>query len=85
MDQAIAYLIATRRLNSFSVVPSIVVQRKNFDINGLWASDTEEDRDGYVGDSDIWVGEKSKGSAWLDTLADSTLVRAAKMAMYNTD
>ena len=83
LDQALAFLIGSKRLKSYSVVPSIVVQRKDFDITGLFTPN--DGGDGFVGDSDIWESGRSKGTAWRDTLADSALLRVVNAALHNTD
>ncbi|KAL5523176.1 hypothetical protein ACEPAF_1443 [Sanghuangporus sanghuang] len=96
LDQAIAHLIRTRRIQSYSVVPSIVVQRRcpradsDNNIDDLLGDD---DRQKNVtkcrysgmdeeGDSDIWVSGGKQGSRWRDSLVDSALEHIWKS---NTD
>ncbi|KAI5123231.1 hypothetical protein M0805_001320 [Coniferiporia weirii] len=78
LDQALAHLVRTHRIRSFSVVPSIVVQRR-------CALDTSAEECalvafGGLGDSDIWAGEGQKASRWRDTLEDSALARIANFS-----
>ncbi|KAL5522579.1 hypothetical protein ACEPAG_8596 [Sanghuangporus baumii] len=87
LDQAIAHLIWTRKIRSYSVVPSIVVQRRcplvNIDDSPEHeVSEKGEQRNvtrcSYLGmdedgDSDIWVSGEQKGSRWRDSLVDSAL------------
>jgi hypothetical protein len=70
LDQAIAWLVKSGRLKAFSVVPSVVVQRK------LGASD--------VWEGTIEGKERNKGSAWKETLVDSAFGRIEKMDMRST-
>ncbi|EJC97695.1 uncharacterized protein FOMMEDRAFT_162718 [Fomitiporia mediterranea MF3/22] len=76
LDQAIAHLISTRRIRSFSVVPSIVVQRRCPPGNSTSLECAYGSADN--GDSDIWVNGGKKGSKWRDSLEDSALERIHK-------
>ena len=54
------------RLRAFSIVPSVVVQRKS-GLSDIWEGEVVE-------------GEV-KGSAWRETLVDSAFERAEKMGL----
>ncbi|KAH8113787.1 hypothetical protein DFH11DRAFT_1689199 [Phellopilus nigrolimitatus] len=74
LDQALAHLVRARRIRGFSVVPSIVVQRRC-----AVGAGAEECEHAEGGDSDIWVSEGRRGSRWRDRLEDSALERIAKL------
>lgn len=68
LDQAIAHLIQSQRIQSFSVVPSVVVQRRCF----LSSADDNKCANSTQ-DSDIWIEEGHRGSKWKETLVNSAL------------
>ena len=68
LDQAIAHLIQSKRIRSYSVVPSVVVQRRCFEpsVNDSECIDSNQD-------SDIWIEEGHRGSKWKESLVNSAL------------